>query len=204
MYSNRYVALHCCQEKFYNEVERDGISKETKAVFILDLININKNEIYNTLAVLNYHGIGIYAWKSMLVNDKRLDEIDKSLIIAMAKISKDQERIINNENFCNHYKIIGNGGRTLDYCKIRDIGPIKSIIYKEKQELYNANITKNKKINPIKDRFFIKDIYNESDIEMKRKSVREIERICYNIANKQIDSIIKDIAKIKSKWKVSV
>lgn len=197
MYSNRYIALHCCQEKYFSEIEREGISKETKAVFILDLKNINKKEIYNTLAVITYHGIGIDGWKSMLIDAKKLNEIDKSLVISIARISKEQEEIIKKGENCNHYKIIGNGERTLDYCKIKDIGPIKSIINIEKQKLDNTSIIKNEKIDPIKNRFFIKDSYENSDIESKENSVKDIQSICYKIANEQIDSIMKDIAKIR-------
>ena len=202
MYSNRYIAFHCCQEKYFCEIEKNGISKETKAVFILDLDNINKEELYNTLAVLAYHGIGIDGWQSMLKNTRKLDEIDKSLIISIAMISKEQEKIISNGIGCNHYRIIGNGENTLDYCKIKDIGPIKKIICTEKQKLYGANIIKNKNIDPIKDRFFIKDIYNEFNIKSEDISIKNIKSICYNIADKQMDGILKDISKIKNKWMV--
>ena len=200
MYSNRYIAFHCCQEKYFYEIKKNGILKKTKAVFILDLYNIKKEEVYNTLAVLAYHGIGIDGWKSILKNTKKLDEIDKSLIISIAKISKKQEELINNGEFCNYYRIIGNGKRTLDYCKIRDIGPIKKIIYKKKQKLYKTSIIKDKNIDPIKDRFFIKDIYNNFNIETKNVTIKNIKSICYNIADKQIDGILKDISKINSRW----
>ena len=198
MYSNRYIAFHCCQEKYLDEIKKDGISKETKAVFILDLKNINKKEIYNTLAVLAYHGIGISGWKSMLTNNQKLNEIDKSLIIFIAKVSDKQEAIINKNSDCNYYNIIANGERTLNYWKIKEIGAIKSIIEIKKQKLYKSSIKKDKKIDPAKDRFFVKNTYSEFNINSKEESVKEIEKICYKIAAEQIDSVIEEVLKINN------
>ena len=156
MYSDRYVALHCCQEKYLNEIKLKGIARETKAVFICDLENLNNDEIYNTLAVLTYHGIGIDGWTTVLKDNKRLDELDKNLIILMAKISKEQEDIIKNKGISHHYKICDKNGKTMDYCKIKDIGIIKKIIFTEKIPLHNIRIKDIENINPVKDRFFIK------------------------------------------------
>lgn len=133
MYSNRYVALHCCQEKYYNEIKESGISRASKAVFIIDLESIDKNEIYNTLAVMFYHGIGIDGWTKILNDNKKLNDIDKHLIISIAKISKEQEKTIKNKELWNYYKIIGENKKTLKYLKIKDIGAVKNIVYEEKQ-----------------------------------------------------------------------
>ena len=88
---------------------------------------VYNGEIYNTLAVLTYHGIGIDGWTTVLKDNKRLDELDKNLIILMAKISKEQEDIIKNKGISHHYKICDKNGKTMDYCKIKDIGIIKEI-----------------------------------------------------------------------------
>ena len=81
MYSDRYVVLHCCQEKYLDEIKLKGIARETKAVFVCDLEKLNNDEIYNTLAVLTYHGIGIDGWTKLLKDNKKLNELDKNLII---------------------------------------------------------------------------------------------------------------------------
>lgn len=203
MYSNRYVALHCCQEKYFNEIKINGISRETKAVFISDLENFNKNDIYNTLAVLFYHGIGIDGWTKMLSENKKMNEIDKNLIIAMAMISKEQENGIQNNSICNYYKIIDINERTLDYCKIKDIGTIKPVIYTEKQELYNVNIKNFENINFMKDRFFVKNTYNSFEINNKNSTASKIKEICYKMADEKIKIIIDNILNIKKhKWMV--
>jgi len=204
MYSDRYIAFHCCQEKYFNEIKEYGIVKDTKAVFILDLENINEEEIYNTLAVLVYHGVGIDGWKEMLINNKKLNEIDNSLILSIANISKKQEEIINNSQNFNYYRIIENGERTLNYWKIKDIGSIKSIIKTEKQKLYSINIRKSRNVNPIKDRFFCKNCYNVSNIDSEEIAIRDIEKICYKIASENVDNIVKDILKINNKWMVII
>ena len=204
MYSNRYIAFHCCQEKYFDNIKEYGIVKDTKAVFILDLENINEEEIYNTLAVLVYHGIGIDGWRSMLINNRKLDEIDNSLILSIARISKEQEKIINNSLNFNYYRIIENGERTLNYWKIKDIGPIKSLIKTERQKLYKINIVKSRKVDPGKDRFFCKNCYNFSDIDNKEIAIRDIEKICYKIASDNVDNIVKYIFKISNKWMVLI
>lgn len=196
MYSNRYIAFHCCQEKYSNEIKRNGISKDSKAVFILDLKDINRKEIYNTLAVSFYHGISINGWTSILNNSKKLNEIDNYLDISIARISKEQEKIINSSHTWNYYRIINKDEKTLNYCKIKDIGPVKPIIRIEKQELHYANIIKNIDIDPIKDRFFIKNIYNDANIKNNEIIVKKIEEICYNMAKEKVDDIIKAVLKI--------
>lgn len=195
MYSDRYVALHCCQEKYLDEIKLKGIERETKAVFICDLRNLNNDEIYNTLAVLTYHGIGIDGWTSILKDDKRLNELDKNLIILMAKISKEQEDIIKNKGISHHYKIPDKNGKTMDYCKIKDIGIIKKIIFIEKIPLHNIRIKDIENINPVKDRFFIKNTYNNLKLK-EGKTIKEIEKICYKIANEELKIIKEDIPKI--------
>lgn len=204
MYSNRYIAFHCCQEKYFNEIKKYGIVKDTKAVFILDLENINEEEIYNTLAVLVYHGIGIDGWRNMLINNKKLNEIDDSLILSIARISKKQEKVINSSQNFNYYRIIENDERTLNYWKIKDIGPIKSIINIERQKLYNINIIKSRKVDPAKDRFFCKNCYNDFSIDDKEIAIRDIEKICYKIASDNVDNVVKDILKISNKWMVLI
>ena len=170
MYSDRYVVLHCCQEKYLDE-------------------------IYNTLAVLTYHGIGIDGWTKLLKDNKKLNELDKNLIIFIAKISKEQEQIIENKKISNYYKICDKDGKTMDYCKIKDIGVIKNIIFTEKIPLLSIRIKDIENINPIKDRFFIKNTYN--NLELKEgKTIKEIEKICYKIANEELEIIKKDIHKI--------
>lgn len=195
MYSDRYVALHCCQEKYLNEIKLKGIARETKAVFICDLENLNNDKIYNTLAVLTYHGIGIDGWTTVLKDDKRLDELDKNLIILMAKISKEQEDIIKNKGISHHYKICDKNGETMDYCKIKDIGIIKKIIFTEKIPLHNIRIKDIENINPVKDRFFIKNTYNNLKLK-EGKTIKEIEKICYRIANEELKIIREDMLKI--------
>lgn len=198
MYSNRYIAFHCCQEKYSNEIKENGISKDTKAVFILDLKDIDREEICNTLAVSFYHGIGINGWTSILNNGKRINEIDNYLDISIARISKEQEEIIKNSQTWNYYKIINKDERTLNYFKIKDIGPVKSIIQIEKQELYSENIIKNNDIDLVRDRFFIKNIYNDANIKNNEIVVKKIEEVCYNMAKEKVDDIIKDILKINN------
>ena len=195
MYSDRYVALHCCQEKYLNEIKLKGIARETKAVFICDLENLNNDEIYNTLAVLTYHGIGIDGWTTVLKDNKRLDELDKNLIILMAKISKEQEDIIKNKGISHHYKICDKNGKTMDYCEIKDIGIIKKIIFTEKIPLHNIRIKDIENINPVKDRFFIKNTYNNLRLK-DGKTIKEIEKICYKIANEELKIIREDMLKI--------
>ena len=195
MYSDRYVVLHCCQEKYLDEIKLKGIARETKAVFVCDLEKLNNDEIYNTLAVLTYHGIGIDGWTKLLKDNKKLNELDKNLIIFIAKISKEQEQIIKNKKISNYYKICDKDGKTMDYCKIKDIGIIKNIIFTEKIPLLSIRIKDIENINPIKDRFFIKNTYN--NLELKEgKTIKEIEKICYKIANEELEIIKKDIHKI--------
>lgn len=195
MYSDRYVVLHCCQEKYLDEIKLKGIARETKAVFVCDLEKLNNDEIYNTLAVLTYHGIGIDGWTKLLKDNKKLNELDKNLIIFIAKISKEQEQIIKNKKISNYYKICDKDGKTMDYCKIKDIGVIKNIIFTEKIPLLSIRIKDIENINPIKDRFFIKNTYN--NLELKEgKTIKEIEKICYKIANEELEIIKKDIHKI--------
>ena len=195
MYSDRYVVLHCCQEKYLDEIKLKGIARETKAVFVCDLEKLNNDEIYNTLAVLTYHGIGIDGWTKLLKDNKKLNELDKNLIIFIAKISKEQEQIIENKKISNYYKICDKDGKTMDYCKIKDIGIIKNIIFTEKIPLLSIRIKDIENINPIKDRFFIKNTYN--NLELKEgKTIKEIEKICYKIANEELEIIKKDIHKI--------
>lgn len=195
MYSDRYVVLHCCQEKYLDEIKLKGIARETKAVFVCDLEKLNNDEIYNTLAVLTYHGIGIDGWTKLLKDNKKLNEIDKNLIIFIAKISKEQEQIIENKKISNYYKICDKDGKTMDYCKIKDIGVIKNIIFTEKIPLLSIRIKDIENINPIKDRFFIKNTYN--NLELKEgKTIKEIEKMCYKIANEELEIIKKDIHKI--------
>ena len=195
MYSDRYVVLHCCQEKYLDEIKLKGIARETKAVFVCDLEKLNNDEIYNTLAVLTYHGIGIDGWTKLLKDNKKLNELDKNLIIFIAKISKKQEQIIENKEISNYYKICDKDGKTMDYCKIKDIGVIKNIIFTEKIPLLSIRIKDIENINPIKDRFFIKNTYN--NLELKEgKTIKEIEKMCYKIANEELEIIKKDIHKI--------
>lgn len=195
MYSDRYVVLHCCQEKYLDEIKLKGIARETKAVFVCDLEKLNNDEIYNTLAVLTYHGIGIDGWTKLLKDNKKLNELDKNLIIFIAKISKEQEQIIENKKISNYYKICDKDGKTMDYCKIKDIGVIKNIIFTEKIPLLSIRIKDIENINLIKDRFFIKNTYN--NLELKEgKTIKEIEKICYKIANEELEIIKKDIHKI--------
>ena len=195
MYSDRYVVLHCCQEKYLDEIKLKGIARETKAVFVCDLEKLNNDEIYNTLAVLTYHGIGIDGWTKLLKDNKKLNELDKNLIIFIAKISKEQEQIIENKKISNYYKICDKDGKTMDYCKIKDIGIIKNIIFTEKIPLLSIRIKDIENINPIKDRFFIKNTYN--NLELKEgKTIKEIEKMCYKIANEELEIIKKDIHKI--------
>lgn len=195
MYSDRYVALHCCQEKYFDEIKLKGIARETKAVFICDLKNLKNDEIYNTLAVLIYHGIGIDGWTTVLKDYKRLNELDKNLIILIAKISREQEDIIKNKGISHHYKICDKNGKTMDYCKIKDIGTIKKMIFAEKIPLYNIRIKDVENINPVKDRFFIKNTYKNLKFK-ERKTIKEIEKICYKIANEELKIIKEDILKI--------
>lgn len=195
MYSDRYVVLHCCQEKYFDEIKLNGIARETKAVFVCDLEKLNKDEICNTLAVLTYHGIGIDGWINVLKDNKQLSELDKNLIILMAKISKEQEEIIENKGILNYYKICNKDGKTMDYCKIKDIGTIKKIIFTEKIPLQNIKIKDIENINPIKDRFFIKNTYNNLRLK-EGKTVKKIEKICYKMANEELETIKKDILKI--------
>ena len=195
MYSDRYVVLHCCQEKYLDEIKLKGIARETKAVFVCDLEKLNNDEIYNTLAVLTYHGIGIDGWTKLLKDNKKLNELDKNLIIFIAKISKEQEQIIKNKKISNYYKICDKDGKTMDYCKIKDIGVIKNIIFTAKIPLLSIRIKDIENINPIKDRFFIKNTYN--NLELKEgKTIKEIEKMCYKIANEELEIIKKDIHKI--------
>ena len=198
MYSNRYVVLHCCQEKHLDEIKLKGIERETKAVFVCDLEKLNNDEICNTLAVLTYHGIGINGWTSLLKDNKKLNELDKNLIILIAKISKEQEEIIENKEVLNYYKICDKDGKTMNYCKIKDIGIIKKIISTEKIPLHSIRIKDIENINPIKDRFFIKNTYNNLEVK-EGKTVKEIEKICYKIANEELETIKKDILKINCK-----
>ena len=195
MYSDRYVVLHCCQEKYLDEIKLKGIARETKAVFVCDLEKLNNDEIYNTLAVLTYHGIGIDGWTKLLKDNKKLNELDKNLIIFIAKISKEQEQIIENKKISNYYKICDKDGKTMDYCKIKDIGIIKNIIFTEKIPLLSIRIKDIENINPIKDRFFIKNTYNNLKLK-EGKTIKEIEKICYKIANEELEIIKKDIHKI--------
>lgn len=196
MYSNRYVALHCCQEKYYNEIKESGISRASKAVFIIDLESIDKNEIYNTLAVMFYHGIGIDGWTKILNDNKKLNDIDKHLIISIAKISKEQEKTIKNKELWNYYKIIDGNEKTLKYLKIKDIGAVKNIVYEEKQKLYSKNIIKNNDINPLKDRFFIKNTYNDCEIKNTELAVKNIQKVCYKMAEEKLNAILEDVFKI--------
>lgn len=195
MYSDRYVVLHCCQEKYLDEIKLKGIARETKAVFVCDLEKLNNDEIYNTLAVLTYHGIGIDGWTKLLKDNKKLNELDKNLIIFIAKISKKQEQIIENKEISNYYKICDKDGKTMDYCKIKDIGVIKNIIFTEKIPLLSIRIKDIENINPIKDRFFIKNTYNNLKLK-EGKTIKEIEKMCYKIANEELEIIKKDIHKI--------
>jgi hypothetical protein len=195
MYSDRYVVLHCCQEKYLDEIKLKGIARETKAVFVCDLEKLNNDEIYNTLAVLTYHGIGIDGWTKLLKDNKKLNELDKNLIIFIAKISKEQEQIIENKKISNYYKICDKDGKTMDYCKIKDIGIIKNIIFTEKIPLLSIRIKDIENINPIKDRFFIKNTYNNLKLK-EGKTIKEIEKMCYKIANEELEIIKKDIHKI--------
>ena len=83
----------------------------------------------------------------------------------------------------------------MDYCKIKDIGVIKNIIFTEKIPLLSIRIKDIENINPIKDRFFIKNTYN--NLELKEgKTIKEIEKMCYKIANEELEIIKKDIHKI--------
>ena len=196
MYSNRYVAMHCCQEKYYNEIKENGISRDSKAVFIIDLENIDENEIYNTLAVMFYHGIGIDGWIKILNDNKKLNEIDKNLIIAIAKISKEQEIIIKNKSLWSYYKIINGNQKTLKYFKIKDMGAVDNIVCEEMQMLYSKNIIKNSNINPLKDRFFIKNTYNDYEIKKEELAVNKIQEICYKFAEEKLSAIMEDVFKI--------
>lgn len=132
MYSDRYVALHCCQEKYFEEIKENGIERDTKAVFICDLNETDNNEMCNTLAVLIYHGIGIDGWNRFLKEVQSLNEFDSNLVIVIAKLSKRQESIIENSEILNYYKIYARNEKTINYCKIKDIGKIEKIIFAKK------------------------------------------------------------------------
>lgn len=198
MYSNRYVVLHCCQEKYFDEIKLKGIARETKAVFICDLEKFDDDEICNTLAVLTYHGIGIDGWTNILKDNKKLNELDKNLIILIARISKEQEEIIQSKGILNYYKIYDNDGKTMNYCKIKDIGIIKKILFTEKVPLKSIRINNIENINPIKDRFFIKNTYDNLKLN-EGKTVKKIEKICYKIAKEELEIIKKDVFKINFK-----
>ena len=196
MYSNRYVALHCCQEKYFEEIKENGIERDTKAVFICDLNETDNNELCNTLAVLIYHGIGIDGWNRFLKEEQSLKEIDSNLVITIAKISKEQENIIADNKITNYYKICNKAEKTMNYCKIKDIGKIEEIAFAEKIKLDNISIKTTENINPAKERFFIKNTYN--DLEIKdNQIINEIEKICYKIADENLSEIRKDIIKIE-------
>ena len=196
MYSNRYVALHCCQEKYFEEIKENGIERDTKAVCICDLNETDNNELCNTLAVLIYHGIGIDGWNRFLKEEQSLKEIDSNLVITIAKISKEQENIIADNKITNYYKICNKAEKTMNYCKIKDIGKIEEIAFAEKIKLDNISIKNTENINPAKERFFIKNTYN--DLEIKdNQIINEIEKICYKIADENLSEIRKDIIKIE-------
>ena len=195
MYSNRYVALHCCQEKYFKEIKENGIERDTKAVFICDLNGTDNNELCNTLAVLIYHGIGVDGWNRFLKEEHTLKEINGNLVITIAKFSKEQENIIEDNKITNYYKICDKSEKTMNYCKIKDIGKIEEITFAERIPLDNISIKNTENINPAKDRFFIKNTYN--DLEIKdNKTIDEIEKICYKIADENLLGIKKDIIRI--------
>lgn len=191
MYSNRFIAIHCCKEIYNNEIIDNGISKDTKAVFLVDINNIDYNVIFNTLAVLIYHGIGIDGWNNLLNNNYK--NINNDLDIIYALIEKYQEKIIIDNNITNFYKI--ENERTLNYCKIKDIGAIKNIKYIEKIELGNIVLIYNDKINLSKDRFFIKNTYNNIEIKHNR-TTEQIRKICFKIAKKNIVNMKQVIKRI--------
>lgn len=197
MYSNRYIALHCCQGKYIDEIKLNGIVKDTKAIFICDLNKIDSSELYNTLLVLIYHGIGVSGWTRIIEEKENLRKIDENLIIAMAKISKEQENIINENKILNYYKICNKSEKTMNYCKIKNIGKIDNIVTIEKIPLYDFKKQNPGKVDPIKDRFFIKNTYNDLKLQ-NNEIVKEIEEVCHKIANSVFELIENDIELIKN------
>lgn len=200
MPSNRYVAIHCLQKKYLNDLKENGISRETKAVFICDLENIDEEYLLNTIAVSIYHGIGIENWSNFIKSeDKNIFEyMDDELIIAFAPFSKSQEYMIENRGIKNYYKIY-NKTRTLDYSKIKDIGAIKNVKIVESIMPSNANIKAKTNINPIKDRFFIKNIYNDEFFEYN-EMVEDITNLCFETAKENINTFKNNLEIMKSKF----
>lgn len=200
MPSNRYVAIHCLQKKYLNELKQNGISRETKAVFICDLENIDEEYLLNTIAVSIYHGIGIENWNNFIKSeDKNIFEyMDNELIIAFASFSKSQEYMIENRDIKNYYKIY-NRTRTLDYSKIKDIGAIKNVKIIETIMPSNTNINAKTNINPIKDRFFIKNVYND-DLFEYNEMVEDITKLCYEAAKININTFKNNLEIMKSKF----
>lgn len=196
MYSNRYVAIHCCQEKYFNEIKLNGIVRESKAAFICDLEKLSCSELYNTLAVLIYHGVGLDGWRKLLKENKNLEEIDKNLVIVICNLSNEQENIIKDRKILNYYKIIDKNERTFNYCKIKDIGKIRNVIFTKKIPLYKMKIENIENISLAKDRFFIKNIYRKPKVQ-GNETVNEIKKICYKIANENLSKIEKKLMNYK-------
>ncbi len=71
----------------------------------------------------------------------------------------------------------------------------KKIIFTEKIPLHNIRIKDIENINPVKDRFFIKNTYNNLRLK-DGKTIKEIEKICYKIANEELKIIREDMLKI--------
>ena len=200
MSANRFIAIHCCQEKYIQDIIINGIERQSKAVFIYDFEERNEKKLLNTLAVLIYHGIGINGWKSIL-NNQLINNNEFNLQIVLASFSNEQQRILQNERITNYYRIC-NGEQTLEYCKIKDIGKIEKICSIKKINVTNINIKNRKNINPEKERFFIKDTYN-NDIDCNNKTIQEMRDICYKLAIKNIDSLKKIINNIKKEYEKS-
>lgn len=200
MPSNRYIVIHCLQKKYLNDLKQNGISRESKAVFICDLENMDEEYLLNTIAVLIYHGIGIENWSNFIKSaDKNIFEyMDDELIIAFAPFSKSQEYMIENRDIKNYYKIY-NRTRTLDYSKIKDIGAIKNVKIIEQIMPSNTNINAKTNINPIKDRFFIKNVYND-DLFEYNEMVEGITNLCYEAAKVNINTFKNNLEIMKSKF----
>lgn len=199
MSSNRYVAIHCLQKKYIDDIKKNGISRETKAVFICDLENIDEECLLNTIAVSIYHGIGIENWNNFIkCTDKNIFKyMNDELLIAFALFSRNQEHIIENSNIKNYYKIY-NKTRTLDYSKIKDIGVIKNVKIIEELLPSNTNINAKMNINPIKNRFFIKNVYNDNFFEYN-ETVDEISNVCYDAAKINISTFKNNLEIMRNK-----
>jgi len=193
MYSNRYLAIHCLQKKYLDEIKQNGISRETKAVFIGNLQNIDEECLLNTIAVSIYHGIGIENWNNFMksTNKNIFEYINDKLLIVLGIFDTKQAHIIENENVKNYYRVY-NKTRTLYYAKIKDIGAIKNIGIIEEILPSNMNINCKSDIDPTKDRFFTKNVYNDNVIKVN-ETVEEIANLCYEVAKINIKTLKNNI-----------